>query len=387
MSTRRLAWLSSALFACSVACSGSDFQAGDSTADGGPEGSSTRSGGSQGPGAGGSNNNGGSSTGSGGSQGSGAGGSINSGGAGGGGGDADASGGRTDCVVQLPPPDKTWPAWGQRDNCAVCFPETCQWRGYSGGSFIDPCGIRRQCGPMPQSFGQSMSCPVDKATLWSVGAEISDVRFANPDSRCVIVTSGMQGQSGYRCFACCPSNVTQFVTPDTGAALTPLDVVRDTSCLSPTTYYLDHDSDHIGGPISVKSCYPPNPIMYARDNLATGLWVTTTGDCNDGDATVSPGQTTSAVTAYQASWLPVPLYDYNCNGVEEGPMVLWKSVQENCMLSANGQSCEGGGSIPIGGRRQSGYPGINDFCGSGWNTCGISSRRCIEGPQSRVACL
>jgi hypothetical protein len=386
MSTRRLAWLPSALFACSVACSGSDFQAGDSTADGGPEGSSTGSAGSQGPGAGGSNNNGGSSTGSGGSQGPGAGGSNNSGGAGGGGGDADA--GRTDCVVQLPPPDKTWPAWGQRDNCAVCFPETCQWRGYSGGSFIDPCGIRRQCGPMPQSFGQSMSCPVDKATLWSVGAETSEVRFANPDSRCVVVTSGTPGQPGYRYFACCPSNVTQLVPPDTGAALTPLDIVRDTSCPSPTTYYLDHDSDHIGGPISVKSCYPPNPILYDRDNLATGLWVTTTGDCNDGDANVFPGQTTSAVAAYKASWLPVPLYDYNCNGVEEGPTALWVSVQDNCKLSANGQSCEGGGSTPIGGRSQSGYPGINDFCGSGWHVCAVSVHQCIDGNIGGVvACL
>ena len=47
--------------------------------------------------------------------------------------------------------------------------------------------------------------------------------------------------------------------------------------LGAITYYLDGDSDGVGGTTSKSACAPPNG------------YVTTTGDCNDGDALVKPG--------------------------------------------------------------------------------------------------
>jgi hypothetical protein len=173
---------------------------------------------------------------------------------------------------------------------------------------------------------------------------------------------------------------------DTGADLVPFKVETDTNCATPNTYYLDADGDGYGGPVSVRSCYPPNSIPKdGAPRFLSGIWVTKSGDCYDDNPSVAPTQTIASTMAYSPPWLPFPLYDFNCDGMEAGPTQVWKSVAENCTLQ--GMSCVGGGGYGNGNRSASGYPGLNDLCGGAFQTCSRTADRCIEGSSVPAPCL
>src|SRR5262249_12942977 len=58
-------------------------------------------------------------------------------------------------------------------------------------------------------------------------------------------------------------------------------------CTSPRTFYFDNDKDGYGGTSALTACEPPS-----------GQWVTSSGDCDDNNATVNPGVTDYFTTGY-----------------------------------------------------------------------------------------
>jgi len=118
-------------------------------------------------------------------------------------------------------------------------------------------------------------------------------------------------------------------------------------CTNPTTYYRDKDGDGVGGTNKVTACVSPG-----KD------WVTTTGDCDDDDADVHPGQ-----TAYFNAPYTRPTggqsYDYDCSNTED-QAPPGRHLAGTCTLNVTATGCTGDGFIPQGPRTGT---GVDPLCG------------------------
>lgn len=150
-------------------------------------------------------------------------------------------------------------------------------------------------------------------------------------------------------------------------------------CNNPTTYFLDHDGDGFGGDIAEDACETPEPVLpLVDDDLTTGLWVMTGGDCGDNSEYAYPGSPNSRGSSFSRLGWTVPSYDYDCDGLEEPTNdTEWVGAVQNCTRQSAFQ-CTGDGIVPTGDRSQS-EPGANDLCGGVEQICtadGASSGPC-----------
>jgi hypothetical protein len=79
---------------------------------------------------------------------------------------------------------------------------------------------------------------------------------------------------------------------------------EDAGCASPHAYYRDADGDGFGSDVSKQFCGAP-----------VAGWVTMSGDCDDAEKSVFPGQTAYFGTPYSKSG--IDSFDYDCSGREE----------------------------------------------------------------------
>ncbi len=282
-----------------------------------------------------------------------------------------AAGSASECVL-TPPMSSGEHRYRLLPDCSVCFLETCAGRQYTCGTFIDACGNQRDCGEEPERQGQSADCTANLPVKWVCGdSESTPAPFPLPGPGCELqptYESPNGGQiAGY--YACCPSSLEEPEPQPSTTPGQPFDFEIDQSCDSPTTYYLDHDRDGYGGPLSLRACdAPPNRTIIQGD-LTTGAWVRRPGDCWDDSDLVSPVGTGKS-EAYLVPWGSAPSYDYDCDG-EETPKEPW-TEPEACTYDNFSLRCTGGGYEPNGNRSDSGVAGINDYCGSTTSiTCAV----------------
>lgn len=139
-------------------------------------------------------------------------------------------------------------------------------------------------------------------------------------------------------------------------------------------YYRDADGDSWGS--SESSC-----------SAAAG-WVSRTGDCNDANADVFPGQTSNFSVPYATTGL-TQSFDYDCDGSE----TLEGGVQTStgqCEASGSGNSCLGDGYVPVEPPRTG--TDLNQICGSvRYLVCARSQQQCVaalstDGSHEAAAC-
>jgi hypothetical protein len=142
------------------------------------------------------------------------------------------------------------------------------------------------------------------------------------------------------------------------------------------TYFQDGDGDGYGGTTTVTSCTP----------LGNG-WATVSGDCDDTNADVHPGQTAFFVTAFGTT--PPKSFDYDCNQQEE--LEASFPIAGTCQPSAGGTSaCTGEGYLPA---TRTGT-GVSPYCGSNnYQRCVLVNGACTPvtvengiGGRPRVSC-
>ncbi len=147
----------------------------------------------------------------------------------------------------------------------------------------------------------------------------------------------------------------------------------DAGACAPLSYFLDRDGDGYGGTTTVKACVPPG----------SGVWVTSGGDCDDGNATVNPGQSAYFSAGYVPTGKSSLSFDYNCDGDESESGTPAKA---SCQLVS--LSCAGSGYIEASPVRSG--SGVDAFCGSTEAvSCALSSLSCKAGAPyavSPVAC-
>src|SRR5207302_6944358 len=107
--------------------------------------------------------------------------------------------------------------------------------------------------------------------------------------------------------------------------------------------------DGFGG-ASTSACTPPD-----------SSWITTGGDCDDGDKTVFPGQTSYFTTPYSVGG-GLHSFDYDCNKKEDEQPPPVKQAGVACVPSGAIGGCTGDGYLPN-DTRPPGI-GIDRFCGS-----------------------
>jgi len=133
---------------------------------------------------------------------------------------------------------------------------------------------------------------------------------------------------------------------DSAADATDAEPIDAGPCTSDVPWYPDADGDGYGRSEGmVTAC--PKPA---------GQWARTSGDCNDENGSVHPGQTAYFGTPFSQSGKDS--FDYNCTGTEEGDP-LQQRAPPNCGLLSLAL-CEGAGYAitPRVGI------GINPYCGS-----------------------
>lgn len=117
-------------------------------------------------------------------------------------------------------------------------------------------------------------------------------------------------------------------------------------CSNPTTWYRDRDGDGFGGAETQSSCSSPGKE-----------WVTKSGDCNDNDPNVFPGQTKFFTQGYSRQ--NTTSFDYDCSGAEEQQSAGFVKAT-NCTVV--NQLCTGTGRLPAQPGRTG--PGVDPYCGS-----------------------
>jgi hypothetical protein len=117
-------------------------------------------------------------------------------------------------------------------------------------------------------------------------------------------------------------------------------------------FFLDGDGDGVGGATTQMACTPPG-----------ANWVTTGGDCHDGNPQVHPGQTAYFATSYTTT-SGVESYDYDCNGAEQ------EEGTPAHFVGGCGALCDNFGYIVKSPTRSG--TGVNNYCGS------TTERECID---------
>lgn len=117
---------------------------------------------------------------------------------------------------------------------------------------------------------------------------------------------------------------------------------------TPVAYYRDKDGDGVGGTTKQMACTPPG-----------NEWVTTTGDCDDEDPDVHPGQTTYFPAPYQRPNGTFS-FDYDCSTAEDQRPPA-RHLAGTCQLAVGGAGCIGDGYIPQSTNRSG--PGVDPLCG------------------------
>jgi hypothetical protein len=118
-------------------------------------------------------------------------------------------------------------------------------------------------------------------------------------------------------------------------------------CQALNTYFVDADHDGYGTTATTTACAPP--AGYAP----------VSGDCDDTNSNVHPGQTTYFGTPYTLSG--AISYDYNCDGVETPD-------PGSIIYTTCGADCSGEGYLNNSPFRSG--SGINNHCGStNYETC------------------
>lgn len=112
------------------------------------------------------------------------------------------------------------------------------------------------------------------------------------------------------------------------------------------TYYRDADGDGVGGTETKRDCKSPGDG-----------WVTKSGDCNDNDKNVFPGQTAFFTMPYQKDG--VSSYDYDCSAKEEQQNPP-RTAAGTCALSEDKKSCTGEGFVAS--RTRTGA--VDSLCGA-----------------------
>jgi len=127
------------------------------------------------------------------------------------------------------------------------------------------------------------------------------------------------------------------------------DDAGDAGC-EPLTWYQDLDGDGWGvDSETIEACEPPGT-----------LWSLQSGDCDDANDKVYPGQTEYFTQGYVHSVTSEISFDYDCDGKEENQNEPTSS-QAECHAQSIGK-CTGTGYLPVNPAR----PGasVNQFCGS-----------------------
>lgn len=134
------------------------------------------------------------------------------------------------------------------------------------------------------------------------------------------------------------------------------------------TFYEDTDGDGFGGTNVKKACTSPGKG-----------WVTVSGDCDDDDPTVYPGQKGYFSIPYQTNG-GNHSFDYDCSKKEEEMPPGYKTAS-TCALGVALGSCTGDGYLPVDGRPSG--TGIDRICGSTrYQTCQFKA-----GQQTCIAVL
>ena len=123
-------------------------------------------------------------------------------------------------------------------------------------------------------------------------------------------------------------------TPPSGPTIDPTSADAGGDACTPVAYYYDGDGDGVGGAQTEAACESPG-----------AKWVTTGGDCDDGNADVFPGQTRWFGVSYKIA-MPAQTssFDYNCSTREEEKPDQAKASACTAALGANG--CTGAGFLP-----------------------------------------
>jgi len=131
--------------------------------------------------------------------------------------------------------------------------------------------------------------------------------------------------------------------PDAIAIDAPIDL---DACAKPTAFYFDGDGDGYGGATTMLACSAPSTS-----------WVTKTGDCDDANADVHPGQPNFFTIAYMPSGATQASFDYDCDGTE---VASGDPSAVNCHDS--NLTCVGSGYLLASPVRSG--AGVNPLCGS-----------------------
>jgi hypothetical protein len=139
---------------------------------------------------------------------------------------------------------------------------------------------------------------------------------------------------------------------------------------TPRTFYLDGDGDGFGGTTKLEACHPP----------ADGKWVEASGDCDDGNDKVNPGQDAFFSQGYVRTGSELVSFDYDCNGEEAEAGSNRRAGR--CEVKLGG--CAGAGYLPA----QPARPGaLNPYCGSTrWQDCTGTLCNSSERSADPIAC-
>jgi hypothetical protein len=196
--------------------------------------------------------------------------------------------------------------------------------------------------PLCTSSGCAASCPSGATQCGNscVDLQTSPEHCGACGRKCAVVNNGSPACAAGRCTVSCNAGFRDCND-------NPLD-----GCEPLTTFFLDEDGDRRGGPTTQLACAPPAPN-----------WVTTGGDCHDGNPQVFPGQTAYFATSY-TNLAGMPSFDYDCNGAEqeEGEPVHF--------VGGCGAACDNFGYLIVSPTRSG--TGIDNYCGS------VTMRECID---------
>lgn len=153
---------------------------------------------------------------------------------------------------------------------------------------------------------------------------------------CGVVANGSPACRSGACGATCSTGYSDCANP-----------TAPKTCAPTPKWYRDGDGDGYGSGLATTACAAP------------AGYVARTGDCDDTNAAVYPGQTRTFGTPYTVAG--TTSFDYNCDGAESGS---YSAYPGSC-----GALCDRSGYLPTG---RTGV-GVNAYCGStNLRTCSSS---------------
>lgn len=199
-------------------------------------------------------------------------------------------------------------------------------------------------------------------TRWMLGLGIATVVACGGAGDQDLFTGSGSGQGTTPQGDTPPSSTGTTTPPGTPPPVTP---PPPPGCTNPTTFYRDKDGDGVGGSSKVTACVAPG-----KD------WVTTTGDCDDEDPNVFPGQTAyfnSPYTRLNGS----QSYDYDCSN-QEDQAPPGRHLAGTCALNVGATGCTGDGFIPQTPRTGT---GVDPLCGP------VQKQTCVLKTTGQPGCF